>query len=261
MAFSPCKSHLKQLTTGLCKIDEPMKTPSLGLPLIALTMGVLGYFAFSGFRPVTKPVLPSEIPKPNISFADLGRNTARSDQALLKDSAPLFLSTKWNASFSPKAALNDNIVAVSIFPPEVRALNSAFFIEGPKLPFATTPPRKVADGLDTRLSTFGRGGNRPITTGNPMQKKGGILVISPMGITGTEHAFPLSDEVLRVSKTEIWSPVEFFCTVENLTAIGSPAQTKSSGINELDEALSRFAQQKISNNGLPTGYYRITAYP
>ena len=84
--------------------------------------------------------------------------------------------------------------------------------------------------------------------------------ITRMG-DNTVREFPLPDEVLSESKVGIWSPVEFFCTVENLTVIGSPAQTKSSGINELDEALARFAQQKISNNGLSTGYYRISAYP
>jgi len=235
-----------------------MKTPSIGLPLIAIILGLLGYISFSGFRPVRKPVFSGETPKPNISFTDLSRNAARADQALLLDSAPLFLSTKWNASFSPKATLNHNIVDISIYPPELRALDTAFFIEGPVLPFATPPHRNLSDGVDKQFKTFGLGKDRFLTTNT---QKSGVMVVSRVGNNNEERVFPLTDEVLRVSKREIWSPVEFYCTVENLTAIGVPAQTKSSGINELDEALSRFAQQKISNNGLPTGYYRITAYP
>ncbi len=237
-----------------------MKTPTLGLPLIALILGVLGYASFSGLHPVAKPVLPGKAPEPNINFTDLSRNTTRLDQALLEDSAPLFLATQWNASFSPGAALSGDIAEVSIYPPELRALNSAFFIEGPRHPFATMPSLGISDGLGTLFSTFGRGKDQTISTASPMPKRG-TLVISRMGITGEKHSFKLIEEVLRLSKTGIWPPVEFFCTVENLTTMGSPALTKSSGINELDEALSRFAQQKISNNGLPTGYYRIIAYP
>ena len=236
-----------------------MRIPPLSLPLIALILGILGYAVFSSLHPVAKPVVFGKTPEPGIDYVDLSHVSVRSDQALLEDSAPLFLATPWNASFAPEDALSGDIVDISIYPPELHALTSPFFVEGPELAFARPPPRAISHGSNKPFTTLGLGKGRPAMKKKPPNR--GILMINRVGDPNEKYSFPLPAALLDKSKTGLWTPVEFFCTIENLTAIGSPAQTKSSGLSELDDALSRFAQQQASSNGLPAGYYRITAYP
>ena len=236
-----------------------MRIPTLGLPLITLTLGVLGYAAFSSLNPVTKPIVTGKAPEPTIDYVDLSHASVRSDQALLEDSSPLFLATPWNASFSPEDALGGDIVDISIYPPELHALTSPFFVEGPVLAIATPPPRAISHGSSKPFTTLGLGKKPSASTKQTSAK--GVLIITRVGGGSEQYLFSLPVELLDKSKTGLWTPIEFFCTIQNLSVIGSPAQTKSSGTSELDEALSIFAKQKASNNGLPDGYYRITAYP
>ena len=237
---------------------KPKQIPAISLPLITLILGVLGYVLFSNLNPVDKPFSPREVLKPSIDYIDLSRSDIRADQALLEDSAPLFLPTRWNASTSPEAGLGDDVIGISIHPPELHAVNSPFFGEGPKLDFGTQPPPVFSDGLAATFSTLGLARENSVVQSET--SRGGVMVITRMG-DNTVREFPLPNEVLSESKVGIWSPVEFFCTIENLTAMGSPSQTKFSGINELDQALSRFAKQKVYESGLSSGFYRITAYP
>ena len=236
-----------------------MHPPSPSLPLIALVLGVAGYVLFSIFKPVTKPFVSADSQQSAIDFVDLSQNSVRSDQALLQDSAPLFLPTRWNASTSPQGELGDEIINVSIHPPELHASVSRFFEEGPTLAFARQPSPVFSEGLATPFSTLGTASDEPV---NRIENNAssGTMVIRRVGFAESLH-LSLPNELLSSSKTGIWSPVEFFCTVENLTSMGSPSQTKFSGINDLDAALSHFAKQQVSDSGLPAGFYRITAFP
>lgn len=87
------------------------------------------------------------------------------------------------------------------------------------------------------------------------------MTVVRVGMPTDASMFYLPTILLNKSKTGFWRPVEFFCSVENLTALGAPSQTKSSGNNDLDEALSDFARQAVSSSSLANGYYRITASP
>lgn len=236
-----------------------MHPPALSLPLITLVLGIAGYALFSIFKPVTKPIVFVGSQQSTIDFVDLSQDSVGSDQALLQDSAPLFLPTRWNASTSPKGELGDEIINVSIHPPELHATVSQFFEEGPTLAFARQPSPVFSEGLPTPFSTLGTASGEPM---NRMENNAsnGTMVIRRVGFAESLH-LSLPNKLLSSSKTGIWSPVEFFCTVENLTSMGSPSQTKFSGINDLDAALSHFAKQQVSENGLPAGFYRITAYP
>ena len=91
---------------------EPKQIPAISLPLITLILGVSGYVLFSNLNPVDKPFSPREMLKPSIDYIDLSRSAIRADQALLEDSAPLFLPTRWNASTSPSAGLGDEIIGI-----------------------------------------------------------------------------------------------------------------------------------------------------
>ena len=233
-----------------------MKIPSLGLPVIVFALGILGYAAFSGLRPVVKPVFLAETPDSGIDFINLSSKKVQSDQALLEDSAPLFLPTRWNASASPRTVH----VGIPIYPPELHSKNSPLLVQGPKLPFAPPPSNNISDWLRTPFSTFSLGSNQTSPSGNSGYNAG-MMVINRVGGVGDRQSFPIPAELLGKSKTGIWSPVEFFYTIENLTALGLPVQTRFSGAPELDEALSRFVQQKVSGNGFSSGYYHITAYP
>ncbi len=235
---------------------KPEQIPAISLPLITLILGVSGYVLFSKFNPVGKPFSPKELAKPSIGYVDLSRSNVMADQALLEDSAPLFLPTRWNASTTPRATLDDKITGISNYPPELYAVNSTFF-KGPQLDFGPQPPRVLSKGLAATFSTLGLA--KEITENSNASGKG-VMEIQRMGEEKI-HEFPLPKKLMSESKVGFWSPVEFFCTVENLTAMGSPSQTKFSGINELDQALSRFAKQKVSESGLSSGFYRITAYP
>ena len=235
---------------------KPKQIPTISLPLITLILGISGYVLFSKLNPVGKPFSPKKSVKPSIDYVDLSKSAVMADQALLEDSAPLFLPTRWNASTSPEANLGDKITGISIHPPELHAVNSTFF-KGPQLDFGPQPPRVLSKGLTATFSTLGLA--KEITRSSNASGEG-VMEIQRMGEEKI-HEFPLPKKLLSESKVGFWSPVEFFCTVESLTAMGSPSQTKFSGINELDQALSRFAKQKVSESGLSSGFYRITAYP
>ncbi|MFP6854826.1 MAG: hypothetical protein VB980_03515, partial [Opitutales bacterium] len=132
-----------------------MRLPSLGLPIITLSLGVLGYAGFSGFHLVPKPPLPQNPPISGIDFADLSHVSIRSEQAFLEDSAPLFLATKWNAAYSPQTALGSDIVKIPIHPPELYAPTSSFFANGPELTFAKPPPSTILHEPNKPFNTLG----------------------------------------------------------------------------------------------------------
>lgn len=237
-----------------------MKSFPIGLPLIAVTVGLAGIVAFSILRPVTKPFALESLPKPNIALVDLTRNSIQSDQAMLEDSAPLFLPTQFNASIPSTVTEGGDIINISVFDPELLGDGSSFLVGGPELPFITPTSLDISKWLDKPFSTFGLGRQQPMdVNGTSLQGK---LVISLVGKADEGKSFFLElAPSYDTYKTVLWSPVEFFCSVEKKTAVGWPLQTKSSGIPELDFVLASFARKKISDGGLSTGYYRITAYP
>ena len=237
-----------------------MKPFPIGLPLIAVTACFLGIVAFSILRPVTKPVALENLPEPNIDLVDLTRNSIQSDQAMLEDSTPLFLPTKFNASIPPTVAEGGEIINISTFDPELLGADSSFLVGGPEPPFSNPPSKDISKWLDKPFSTFGRG-RQPAMDVNGTAAQGEI-VITLVGSETENKSFPLElPPIYDNYKTVLWSPVEFFCSVEKQTALGLPLLTRSSGIRELDIVLASFAREKISEGSLGTGYYRITAYP
>jgi len=179
---------------------------------------------------------------------------------MLEDSTPLFLPTKFNASIPPTIAEGGDIINISIFDPELLGADSSFLVEGPEPSFATPVSNDISKWLNKPFSTFGFG-EQPTMDVNGTTPQG-ELVISLVGSEAASLSFRLElPPIYDNNKTVLWSPVEFFCSVEKQTAVGWPLQTRSSGIRELDAVLANFARKKISGEGLATGYYRITAYP
>lgn len=241
-----------------------MKIPSPSLPLIVLPLGLIGYFAFTELRPVPKPIAQAEESNSTDQFINLfSQHPVLVAQALLEDSAPLFLPTKWNASTSPGAEQFRDLVIISSFikpePPELYAMKSPLFINGPKLPFEPPRSNDISVWLRKPFSTFSIGKeDSPMADINA---SGGLMVITRVGMVDERREIEIPMELLSESEKGNWTPVEFFHTVEHFTAMGEPIQTKFSGIKELDQALARFAKMQVSSSSLPTGYYRITAYP
>ncbi|MFP6901474.1 MAG: hypothetical protein VCA36_11050 [Opitutales bacterium] len=237
-----------------------MKSPPLGLPLIAVTVGVVGIVAFSILRPVTKPYALEDFPEPKVDLIDLTRNAIQADQAKLEDSAPLFLPTPFNASIPPTIAEVGDIINIPVFDPELFGNDSSFLVGGPGLPFSAPVSKDISKWLKKPFSTFGLGRKQVMDVNGTTSQ--GELVISLVGKINESKSIPLElPPTYDNYRTVLWSPAEFFCSVEKQTAMGWPLQTKSSGIRELDEVLTSFVRKMISEEGLDTGYYRITAYP
>ena len=236
-----------------------MKISPPSLPLIVLALGLIVYFTFWELRLVPKPTAQSDESNSTIKLVNLSQHPALTDQALLEDSAPLFLPTKWNASISPGSKHFGDLVTITSFPPELSSESSAFFINGPQLPFPPPTSNDISVWLRKPFSTFSIGKDDSLA--KDTNASGGLMVITRVGTVGERREIAIPVELLAESEKGNWEPVEFFHTVEHFTAMGNPIQTKFSGIKELDQALARFAKLKVSSSSFAKGYYRITAYP
>lgn len=182
------------------------------------------------------------------------------EYALLRDSEPLFLPTRWNNSQAlPAPALYRR--PADLFAPYSPKWSYAENDFGLREEVFQTPVRTAMETYrqwqDPVLTTFG---HRDV----------GVPVLPPRQ---ARLAFTLpTGEVLRIADVrmeetpselnQLWLPAEFTLQVGNIGLIGEPVLVLSSGSEAVDRFLRGALRRELLDQGLPpSGYYRILAGP
>lgn len=196
-------------------------------------------------------------------LGSLGEDTAPAiiDQAVLNDSAPLFMPTEWNlvSEMSNVASLQS---ATEIFEPFTPQLSIA-----DAKPTAPMQGRVRIDGQSSRLpqgsafvlSRFGRKEQKSLSS----ISQGVSFSVSQVGLSAgnsqEEHKIPTSMHAL--APESLWNPVQLFLHLQGGVPIGLPLVAQSSGFADWDTSLQGFFTQLSFYRQLKDGYYQIWVYP
>ena len=182
------------------------------------------------------------------------------EQAMLRDSEPLFLPTRWNNSQAlPTPALTRRPADLfAPYPPRWSYAETDF---GLREEVFQAPVRTAMETYrqwnDPVVSRFGRG--EEVVPALP-ERQARVELVS------------LSGEVLRsvdvrvddapAALRQLWLPVEFSLQVDSVGVIGEPIMLRGSGLEPVDRFLRRAIRGELLSRGLPPpGYYRILAGP
>lgn len=178
------------------------------------------------------------------------------DQALLLDSAPLFLPTAWNTAPAwqerVEAAPDPNLFEA--FPDEVTLQQDAM---RPELPAST-----VADGLEQAgaldpLAALGRASRS--TPALPARSAFFEIREMETGRIIASGAIQGDDALTAVPM--VWQPAEFLFRASPEGIVGAPLQSQGSGNDGVDGALRALITRSPRIQTLPPGYYSITIGP
>ena len=182
-------------------------------------------------------------------------------QALLFDSAPLFMPTRWNpvSEMSDVASLREAAEVFDVFPPHLNIPDSPPDIQA--LPFVrgSLDSLQLPEDPSFFLSRFGQ---RAVTLPDlppsgpsihPFRlDTGGGGSVSPQSIPSSLEA---------MIPDSLWSPALFYLQIVHGKVLGVPATAQSSGFSDWDRALQDFLGSLDFYHRLDSGYYRVTVYP
>jgi len=233
--------------------------PMLG---IALILGVLVHLAgFLFFQVVSSPLPDRQKQKPLIRY--LSNETFSGDleleeQAILFDSAPLFLPTKWSASSQIFRIKETEPLIFPEFEPVIDLLDDLEPL-GSLVKQAHTvvaPEDLLASRYWNFFDSFARDDSRPVALQSsapfaeirPLEPVGGAGLIVPVKI-GFEFDV-LIDPVELLVRVDHWG---------HLT--GQPYLVASSGDGDFDQAVTEWLKDAAEEAQLPAGYLSVRVFP
>lgn len=207
-----------------------------------------------------------ETPMTDYSFANLPalrggefETELLREQAILEDSAPLFLPTRWNsASAITVEALDQRLPELfSLFPVRF-SYGEADFGQGAiqiRNPVLNTSTLTTLD-RSSRLP-FGQEDTEEPTLG----KRFAVVEAVRPGSRELMLSETVDGKEAPATGGQIWAPMEFLLHIENVGLIGDPVLLRGSGVEEIDSYL-REATMELLHERMPTsGYFQITAGP
>jgi len=256
-------------------LNRRTRLEGLGSPLarLALLLGLAAHLAgFLALSVRTSPPATPATPTPFIAYApgqSFTPDALLGEQAVLLDTEPLFLPTRWNTLRDPLPASR---VAATLdpFPPAEPRLTlgtggggAVFPGEARAFPGQSTagdPPPEPRTLLRRHhwspLLTFGvrpdTGKAAPVLEGPSLRVetlRGGGESVLTRTFTGPE------------GDGGLWEPAVFLLSVGPAGAHGRPLLEKSSGDEELDARLRGHISRAFEGGALKSGYYRITVSP
>jgi hypothetical protein len=184
------------------------------------------------------------------------------DQALLHDSAPLFMPTKWNlaSQMADVASLQQATAVFDRFPP-VLSLND-------------TPPSLQEEGVDPNLSltslipgsgmfVLSRLGREPVEelpgpdSGSTVQ----AYRLDRWSGEGARHSASLPPALLSEAPKALWTPVRLYLHIARGKPFGIPRIEASSGFSDWDQALKEHVGSLQFYRNLGNGYFLVVVYP
>jgi len=257
-------SHLNAWRIEFRQVLGVFRSPWSQLALLAgVCVHILGFVMF---KVTTEANFELETPEAFVRFPASGAaiNTEVFDeQALLYDSEPIFLPTRWNAGpekvykilsvvgdspFEPFSELrmidvvNQDTYRWAV--PEEKILSApedVLTLENPQL-FAgfgrVTPPQIEIPDVDFSIAVY--------------NLFDGVLVYE--AYYSAIQGFPLKGG-------ELWTVLELMVIVDTAGVTGEPLVAQSTGKPELDQFLKQFSRENLSRHLVEPGYFQIFIGP
>lgn len=236
--------------------------------IVTLMVGVgvhlVGYF---GIEIVWRPIEKVSYPEPYIQIESDDRSTrsrVEQEYALLHDSAPLFVPTRWNYLSRSEYAgysLPEYGVLFDAFPARISVASidyNAFVSD------SNRPIRRIEDVLAFSEETFFEGFGVQDTysqRSESLRLRSAAYAIYSIGSGEAVDSGDLAPESLPGLNRIEWRPVEMLLVVNNIGMVGRPLPVSSSGSESIDRQLSDWLIQSGLVTQLPPGYYRVVIGP
>lgn len=232
--------------------------------LLGLLVHLLGFLIFS----IRSSSLPSvEVEAPFLVFVSdqlVEEDAIFEEQVKMFDSSPLFLPTKWNASYSElELNIESGRELEDLFPefrPEIDVLGGLGGQIG--LIAGAAEITEPVDLLDARFIRFFEYREMADADVNAFEEVTPFAVVSRLDDDSFEP-LRLDFEVDRsVAGNALLGPLQLICRVaESGLLIGDPMLVVGSGDAEWDRAVQEILRGLEFVNQLPVGYLSIDVYP
>ncbi|MCC5842471.1 MAG: hypothetical protein JJT96_20305 [Opitutales bacterium] len=234
------------------------------MALAAVAGGVVVHgVALLVFRvPVPLPPVGDE-PRPFVQLARTGEGAeaaALAAEALLFDSAPLFLPSPLNAggTFDDVARLEDKANLFDRFEAAVR-LDSVGLEHLPGAALTGSPGETdwlAGEPLIQPLARFGetRRVEAPLL-GGP------VVLVEGLDGSPLRMRFTIPREFADNLPQGMWQSARFLVHTSAYGSLGLPLLERSSTVVALDEMLRAYLASDAFLSALPTGYFRVTIHP
>ncbi|WOO42537.1 hypothetical protein [Rubellicoccus peritrichatus] len=229
--------------------------------LIVLGVGI-HLAGFLIFRVVAEPTHEPILQEPFVKLLPrtVEASGALNESALLSDSEPLFLPTKWNASASP-VQTSTTANQASPFDAFAAEIQMGTDESGTMFDTKVLIPQSPLEGLELNpgsvFSSFGQDVSLDVGGRIP-----GIKVDVHDYTTGEiQISETLDSSGLTIELPEEWRFVEFRVAVDSLGHVGRPVLVDGTGDESVDRALSDYLHSANAVSKLPPGYYRIVLGP
>lgn len=182
------------------------------------------------------------------------------EQASLFDTAPLFLPTPQNHSFSLKEIQmqEKETTLFDSFPAKITLARSNWetfsWFEEPEFSDYRGILRSEFWNIFHYLGSSPRSKEVEV-------KRGSLVEIIPYGRSTPILVEPLPSQIRQVGEGVLWSPVALQILVDRIGPIGAPFLVNSSGSYRIDEAIEGYLLEAARNWGLRPGYYRVLFGP
>jgi len=199
-----------------------------------------------------------EISEPYISLDQPGQGGDMTrEQALLLDSAPLFLPTRWSTASAGEigqwVARTDFFEA---FPQEI-TLSASNIRPVQVSAYVQTPP---LDQIGTGRIVPSLGSDATFDESMKLPLRGAffevVRISDGKSVISGSFQQPLPDAIDR-----LWQPVELWVRIVREGALGEPFLAASSGTEDLDEAIGRLVSHSEAIALLLPGYYCVRVGP
>jgi hypothetical protein len=227
-----------------------------------LVVGVLVHLAgFLVFQIVSQPLPDNKNEAPLLEYLSeraFSGEVELEEQAILFDSAPLFVPTRWSASSGLFTAQRADQWVFPEYEPEIKLLEDL----EPVALVVDSVDDVVApeDLLDSRywefFTGFARGGESPIslTSSGPIAE---IQVLSTQQITKQSVRL-----VMESTSPLAGRPAHFYLRVDATgRMLSRPRLAESSGVDDFDQAVRQWLQSSVLAADLPVGYLSIRVFP
>lgn len=209
----------------------------------------------------------SEIPEPvSIGVAYVGDPETHADpvlreQAVLQDTAPIFMPTQWNPAsrMDSVASLRQAAEVFSPFAPEISLPESVALPES--LDPNPIPPSEDLGPADPGfiLNRYGIR-SRPLPAG--LDQQGGIEVIRmDREPAQNERIFRIPEELAERAPDALWNPMRIYLQIDQAKPLGPPVISISSGFSGWDQAVQAYLASLAFYRLFEDGYYRVILFP
>jgi hypothetical protein len=209
----------------------------------------------------------SPIPEPDrIDVAYVGDPETHADpvlreQAVLLDTAPIFMPTRWNPAsrMDSVASLRQAAEVFSPFAPEISLPESV------DLPESLDPaPVQPSDDLGPADPAFilYRYGNQSQPLPPGLDQRGIIEVIRmDREPAQNQRIFRIPEGLADQAPEALWTPMRIYLQVDQAKPLGPPVISRSSGFSGWDQAVQTYLASLAFYRLLEDGYYRVILFP